>query len=145
MEKTIFKYKKIQLVLAGLFVIVTAYPQSTKKSMTPIMGWASWNYYSVRINDSIIKQQADSMVSTGLSTVGYKYINIDDGFFNGRYPDGTFRIDTIKFPKGMKPAAAAPIPNKINGNIIAKLPSPLCSPCKCASLFQKIEKYKRNI
>jgi hypothetical protein len=69
---------------------------------SPLMGWASWNNFSVDISESIIKGQADAMVSSGLATAGYKYLNIDDGFFNGRYPDGGLRLDTIKFPKKMK-------------------------------------------
>jgi len=66
------------------------------------MGWASWNNYAVNISESIIKLQANAMVSSGLSAAGYKYINIDDGFFNGRYSNGGLRLDTIKFPHKMK-------------------------------------------
>jgi len=66
------------------------------------MGWASWNQFGAKIDESIIKGQADAMASTGLAAAGYKYLNIDDGFFNGRNADGSLRIDSIKFPKGMK-------------------------------------------
>jgi len=66
------------------------------------MGWASWNNFEVNISESIIRAQADAMVSSGLSASGFKYINIDDGFFNGRYDDGSLRIDAVKFPHGMK-------------------------------------------
>ena len=50
----------------------------------PTMGWSSWNTYRVNISDSLIMRQADAMVSTGLNKFGYKYINIDDGYFGGR-------------------------------------------------------------
>lgn len=66
------------------------------------MGWASWNNFGVNISESIIKAQADAMVSSGLASAGYKYLNIDDGFFNGRYSDGGLRLDTLKFPHKMK-------------------------------------------
>jgi hypothetical protein len=69
---------------------------------SPLMGWASWNNYAVNISESIIKIQANAMVSSGLSAAGYKYINIDDGFFNGRYANGGLRLDTVKFPHKMK-------------------------------------------
>lgn len=69
------------------------------------MGWASWNNYRVNINENIIKKQADALVASGLSAVGFKYVNIDDGYFNQRYADGTFRLDSIKFPNGMKAVA----------------------------------------
>jgi len=69
---------------------------------SPLMGWASWNNFSVNISESVIKAQADAMVTSGLAAAGYKYINIDDGFFNGRYPNGGLRLDTVKFPHKMK-------------------------------------------
>lgn len=71
----------------------------------PLMGWASWNQYGININDSIIKTQADAIVTSGLAEAGFKYINIDDGFFNSRYADGALKIDQVKFPKGMKSLA----------------------------------------
>jgi hypothetical protein len=77
-----------------------SYSQALK---SPLMGWASWNNFFVDISDSIIKGQANAMVSSGLATAGYKYVNIDDGFFYGRSADGTLLIDPIKFPNGMKP------------------------------------------
>ena len=66
------------------------------------MGWASWNNFAVDISDPIIKAQANAMVSSGLAAAGYKYINIDDGFFDGRNADGTLKINAVKFPNGMK-------------------------------------------
>jgi len=69
------------------------------------MGWSSWNNYGHNINDSIIKAQADAMVYSGLADLGFKYINIDDGFFDGRNADGSLRINATKFPYGMKTLA----------------------------------------
>ena len=31
----------------------------------PTMGWSSWNTYGVNINESLIKRQAQAMVSKG--------------------------------------------------------------------------------
>ncbi len=76
-------------------------PQPQKPRL-PLMGWASWNQFGVKIDENVIKKQADIMVSSGLATAGYRYLNIDDGFFNGRYADGTLRIDSVKFPQGMR-------------------------------------------
>ncbi|MDD7885383.1 alpha-galactosidase [Flavivirga sp. 57AJ16] len=82
----------------GLNVLIV----SAQTIKPPIMGWASWNEFRANINESIIKGQADAMVSSGLIDAGYKYINIDDGFFDGRNADGSLRIDAVKFPSGMK-------------------------------------------
>jgi len=93
--------RAITLMLCAC-ILSTVLAQSVKKPASPIMGWASWNNFFVDISDAKIKGQADAMVSSGLAKIGYNYINIDDGFFKGRYPDGTLRIDSVKFPYGMK-------------------------------------------
>ena len=73
-------------------------------SKTPTMGWSSWNTYSINISDSLIMRQADAMVETGLKDVGFKYINIDDGYFGGRdMESGQLLIHPTRFPGGMKP------------------------------------------
>lgn len=69
----------------------------------PTMGWSSWNTYRVNISDSLICRQADALVSTGLATCGYRYVNIDDGYFGGRRADGQLLAHKTRFPKGLKP------------------------------------------
>ena len=69
----------------------------------PTMGWSSWNTFGLNINEDIIKGQADAMVASGLSDAGYRYINIDDGFFGGRrMADGQLLIHPVRFPNGLK-------------------------------------------
>lgn len=75
-------------------------------SKTPLMGWASWNNYRININENIIKSQADAMVSSGLKSVGYSFINIDDGFFGGRDDNGNLLAHKQRFPNGMKSLSA---------------------------------------
>lgn len=69
----------------------------------PIMGWSSWNTYRVNINEALIKKQADAMVATGLKKSGYRYINIDDGYFGFRDEKGVIHTHSERFPDGMKP------------------------------------------
>ena len=72
----------------------------------PTMGWSSWNTFGVNISESIIKGQADAMVSKGLLDVGFDHINIDDGYFGGRdAEDGHLLIHATRFPNGLKPVA----------------------------------------
>ncbi len=72
----------------------------------PTMGWSSWNTYGVKINEDLIKSQADAMVDKGLKAVGYDHINIDDGFFGGRNKEtGELIIHPTRFPNGLKPVA----------------------------------------
>lgn len=84
-------------VAAGLslFAAVAAEP--------PVMGWSSWNTYHVDISDSIICSQADAMVAKGLVAAGYRYVNIDDGFFGGRGADGVLKVHPERFPSGLRP------------------------------------------
>lgn len=77
--------------------------QAQTAFLPPTMGWSSWNTYAAKISEDIIKQQADYMVATGLDTVGYNYINIDDGFFYNRDTDGHLIIHPTRFPNGLQP------------------------------------------
>ncbi|MDO4160932.1 MAG: alpha-galactosidase [Prevotellaceae bacterium] len=87
----------IFVTLAATFSLACA--QTTK---APIMGWSSWNTYRVNINDSLIIRQADALVSTGLKDAGYRFINIDDGFFGFRDASGKMHSHPQRFPNGLK-------------------------------------------
>ena len=69
----------------------------------PLMGWSSWNTFGVDISEEIILDTARAMATNGLKEAGYRYVNIDDGFFNGHGEDGTLRFHPKRFPRGMKP------------------------------------------
>ena len=69
---------------------------------TPIMGWASWNAYHPRISEDIIISQAEKLVEYGLDDLGYVYVNVDDGWQNGRGSDGYVVTHEERFPSGMK-------------------------------------------
>jgi alpha-galactosidase len=49
-------------------------------SLTPAMGWNSWNAYGRAISDSLARAAADAMVSKGLMDHGWAYVNLDDGW-----------------------------------------------------------------
>ena len=68
------------------------------------MGWSSWNTFGLNINETLIKQTANSMVSKKLLDVGYNHVNIDDGYFGGRdKTSGQLKIHPQRFPNGLKP------------------------------------------
>lgn len=97
---------KKQLLITSL-LCVAALPMAAQhlagKPLPPTMGWSSWNTFAAKIDDDIIKGQADAMVATGLDTCGYNYINIDDGFQWDRAKDGKMQINPVRFPKGLRP------------------------------------------
>ncbi len=64
---------------------------------TPPMGWNSWNHFGCKITDSIVRAQADAMVSSGMKAAGYEYVNIDD-CWEGRRDSQGFIHPNSKFP-----------------------------------------------
>lgn len=97
---------KTSLRIILLSILITgSISNANAQQSGPLMGWASWNQFGAEINDSIIRSQAHAMAKSGLKDAGFKYINIDDGFFKGREKDGGLGIDTDKFPHRMKSLA----------------------------------------
>lgn len=73
-----------------------------QKPKPPVMGWSSWNHFRINISEEMIKGQADAMISSGLYDAGYRFINIDDGYFLRRDSTGKLLSNDKKFPSGMK-------------------------------------------
>ncbi len=73
-------------------------------SLTPPLGWNTYNAFRMRISDALIRAQADAMVSSGLADHGWSYLNIDDGWQSKRSAAGVIE-GNAKFPD-MKALAA---------------------------------------
>ncbi|KAK8656499.1 hypothetical protein V6N13_098448 [Hibiscus sabdariffa] len=74
--------------------------------LTPQMGWNSWNHFQCNINETLIKETADAVVSTGLAAVGYNYINLDDCWGElDRDSQGNLVPKASAFPSGIKALA----------------------------------------
>jgi len=72
-------------------------------AMTPPMGWNSWNTFATNIDEKLVKETADIIVSSGLAAAGYNYIVLDDGWMTKeRDANGDLVPDPAKFPNGMK-------------------------------------------
>jgi hypothetical protein len=70
------------------------------------MGWASWNSFAGTITYDIIKAQADAMVSSGLKAAGYQYVNIDEGWWQGKRDGaGNITVEAADWPGGMQAIA----------------------------------------
>ncbi len=64
---------------------------------TPPMGWNSWNHFAEAVDDRIVREAADAMVSSGMEAAGYVYVNIDDTWEKGRDARGNI-VPNRKFP-----------------------------------------------
>jgi len=63
----------------------------------PPMGWNSWNHFAESVDDRIVRETADAMVSSGMAAAGYAYVNIDDTWEGGRDAQGNI-VPNRKFP-----------------------------------------------
>lgn len=93
--------------------------------LTPAMGWSSWNRFRCAVSESLVREVALAMVSTGLRDAGYKvratgaewsicrelttraalcsqYVNLDDCWQEERGSDGHIIPNAQRFPSGMK-------------------------------------------
>lgn len=88
------------ILAASVSPAVPDHAQETTPSelaMTPPMGWNSWNRYADKIDDKLIRAQADAMVASGMKAAGYQYINIDEGWEGSRDTEGNLRPNQ-RFP-----------------------------------------------
>jgi alpha-galactosidase len=96
--------KKIYLITLALAAQL-GYGQKFDLAQTPPMGWNSWNTFACDINEELIRQTADAMVSSGMRDAGYIYVNIDDCWHGIRDSLGFIHEDPARFPSGMKALA----------------------------------------
>jgi len=94
---------KFLLVIAVLFFATANAQKFEGLAMTPPMGWNSWNTFQTNINEKLVKETADKMVSSGMKDAGYEYLVLDDGWMaKERDSAGNLVPDPEKFPHGMK-------------------------------------------
>jgi alpha-galactosidase len=96
-----------RLVLVGtLLFSLSAYAQKFEGlAVAPPMGWNSWNGFGCDVDEKLIRETADAMVSNGMKDAGYVYVNIDDCWQGERDENGFIRPDPGRFPSGMKALA----------------------------------------
>ena len=105
--------KKIVISLLGLFFCISVFAQGNTHKQEPVkyqglantppMGWNSWNTFATNIDEKLVRETADIMVSSGMKDAGYSYIVLDDGWMTReRDENGDLVPDPVKFPSGMK-------------------------------------------
>jgi len=69
-------------------------------AVTPPLGW---NSFGCNVNETVVRQAADAMVSSGMRDAGYQYVVVDDCWFDPqRDAQGNLRGSPTKFLSGMK-------------------------------------------
>ena len=87
--------------IVSLFAVSNALDNGI--GLTPAMGWNTWNKYACNINETVIMNNTDQLVSLGLAQLGYVYVNLDD-CWQAVNRDGNNHVvsDATNFPNGMK-------------------------------------------
>jgi alpha-galactosidase len=100
---------KTFILLAALMLCAVsptnAYSLDNGLARTPPMGWNSWNKFACDVNEQLIREMADAMVTSGMKDAGYVYLVIDDCWQIDRDAQGNILPDPQRFPSGMKALA----------------------------------------
>ena len=67
-------------------------------SLTPPMGWNSWNCWGLTVSDEKLRTSARAMINKGLVDHGWAHLNIDDGWEAGARNANGEIIANNKFP-----------------------------------------------
>lgn len=97
--------KKNGWLVILLFCVPLMAQKFDKMALTPPMGWNSWNRFGCDVNEQLIRETADAMVSSGMKAAGYQYVVIDDCWQGERDALGFIQPDPGRFPSGMKALA----------------------------------------
>lgn len=97
--------KLILTILIGFVAISVCAQKFEGLALTPPMGWNSWNHFQCNVNEAMIKEMADAMVTSGMREAGYTYIVIDDCWHGDRDSLGFIQPHPDRFPSGMKSLA----------------------------------------
>lgn len=68
------------------------------QAATPPMGWNSWNAFYTDIDEDKVLASARIIVNSGLAAKGYRYVNLDEGWWDRRRKDGRMLVRVDKFP-----------------------------------------------
>ena len=96
----------LMLVLVLVLVLVT-WPLgicalNNGLALKPQMGFNSWYTYNCHVNETLILDAAQALITTGLAAAGYTYVNIDDCWaLPQRDSEGRQVADPAAFPSGL--------------------------------------------
>lgn len=106
MKKLIKSAAALSLATLALTIGANALAKKFEQiGKTPPLGWNSWNTFACNVDEQLIRDMADAMVTSGMKDAGYEYINIDDCWHGERDSAGRIQANKERFPSGMKALA----------------------------------------
>lgn len=97
----------IVLLAGGISVdgLENARAENTGHERTPVLGWSSWSFLRAHPTTAKIEAQARALQESGLQKMGYRYINLDDFWYQcpgsqgpNVGPYGLWVTDSTRFP-----------------------------------------------
>ena len=93
-------------LLISAMMLAIAMALNNGVGLVPALGWSTWNRFLTSINETLVRDMADALVSSGLRDAGYEYVNVDAGaWLHERDAEGNLQADPAKFPSGMRSLA----------------------------------------
>jgi hypothetical protein len=93
--------------------LVHAHPAAAEASpppgttTTPVLGWSSWSFFRRTTDASVVRAEAQAMQTSGLENAGFRYVNLDDFWYQCKGPQGPnvdqygrWVVNTNKYPEG---------------------------------------------
>ncbi|GAA3750880.1 glycoside hydrolase family 27 protein [Terriglobus aquaticus] len=81
-----------------------AYGQAAARPTgTPPMGWNPWNAFRTEVTEAKILAVAQALKQTGLAEAGYRFIDVDDGWWLQRNAQHRLIVRTSMFPSAVMP------------------------------------------
>jgi alpha-galactosidase len=100
------RHRIVRYSVAVLILCSSLAPLHAQKfdrlALTPPMGWNSWNRFGCNVDERLIRETADALLSHGMVKAGYRYLVIDDCWQGERDSLGWIHPDRQRFPSGMK-------------------------------------------
>lgn len=93
-------------VLACMALAASARAADAVPAPVPPMGWNPWNAFRTEVTEAKILAVAEKLKSSGLADAGYRYVNVDDGWWLKRRADGRLVVRTAMFPSAATPDGA---------------------------------------
>jgi alpha-galactosidase len=90
--------------------------------LTPLLGWSTWNFIGRDPTAASVEAQAAALKSSGLAAAGYRYVNIDDFYYEcpgsqGPNVDanGRWVVDPARFPAAGGVPGLEAVANYVHG------------------------------
>ena len=99
-------------VAALLAVTSCASAEANGVGLTPPMGWSSWDFLRHDPTEAAVEAEAEAMVTSGLASVGYRDVNLDDYWYACPGPQGP---DVDRYGRWIPNPALFPSQGAVNG------------------------------